>query len=136
MARPKDIFLIANYAKVPKDKSKTRAPGYMKDDGNISYTENVIVTRGLKDRDLKAAVILNLTQKTVQKFRFEGKGDWESLAAYYAKGYPQYLKLLEPPEEKVDIGEAAQENPEVIQEEIDNEILEDVKAVAEATADE
>ena len=92
MARPKDIFLIAQYAKVPRDKSKTRAPGYMKD----------TVTRGLKDRDLKAAVILNLTQKTVQKFRFEGKGDWESLAAYYAKGYPQYLKLIEPQPEPTD----------------------------------
>ena len=102
MARPKDIFLIAQYAKVPRDKSKTRAPGYMKDDQNISYTENVTVTRGLKDRDLKAAVILNLTQKTVQKFRFEGKGDWESLAAYYAKGYPQYLKLIEPQPEPTD----------------------------------
>jgi hypothetical protein len=98
MARPKDIFLVAQYIKVPKDKSKTRAPGYMTNDENISYTENVTVTRGLKDRDLTAAVILNLTQKTVHKFRFEGKNDWETLAAYYAKGYPQYLKLLDPPE--------------------------------------
>ena len=98
MARVKDIFLVAHYARVPKDKAKTRAPGYMKDDSNISYTENVTVTRGLKDRDLTAAVILNLTQKVVFKFRFEGQNDWETLAAYYAKGYPQYLKLLDPPE--------------------------------------
>ena len=98
MAREKEIFLVAHYNKVPKDPKKTAIKGYMKNDENISYTENVTVTRGLKDRDLKAAVILNLTQKTVQKFRFDGKGDWESLSAYYAKGYPQYLKLLDPPE--------------------------------------
>ena len=140
MAREKDIFLVASYSKKPRDPKKTARKGYINDDKNISYAENVTVTRGLKDRDLTAAIILNLTQKTVHKCRFTDANDWETLAAYYAKGYPQYLKLIDPPvptdEEvdevaaaKVDIGEAAQEHPEVIQEAIDNEIINDLKAV-------
>ena len=67
---------------------------------NISYREIVTVTRGLKDKDLTAAIILNLTQKRVQKCRFEGKNDWETLAKYYAKAYPNYLTLIDPPSEK------------------------------------
>ena len=101
MARPKDIFLVAHYLKQPKDPKKSSVKDYMKDDKNIAYSESVTVTKGLKDKDLTASIILNLTQKSVQKYRFEGKTDWETLAAYYAKGYPQYLKLLEP-EEKVE----------------------------------
>ena len=97
MAREKDIFLVASYSKKPRDPKKTARKGYINDDKNISYAENVTVTRGLKDRDLTAAIILNLSQKTVQKCRFGDVTDWETLAAYYAKGYPQYLKLIDPP---------------------------------------
>lgn len=99
MAREKDIYLIAHYSRTPADKSKTRHKGYITDDKNVSYVENVTLSRGLKDRDLKAAIILNLTQKTVHKCRFDDANDWEKLAAYYAKGYPQYMKLIEPEEE-------------------------------------
>lgn len=98
MAREKDIYLVAFYSKKPKDPKKSAIPGYINNDENISYAENVTVTRGLKDRDLTAAIILNLTQKTVHKSRFTDANDWEKLAAYYAKGYPQYLKLIDPPE--------------------------------------
>jgi len=98
MAREKDIFLVASYSKKPKDPKKSAVAGYINNDENISYSENVTVTRGLKDRDLTAAIILNLTQKIVHKSRFTDVNDWETLAAYYAKGYPQYLKLIDPPE--------------------------------------
>lgn len=102
MPRVKDIFLVATYLKAPKDPKKSAVKGYINNDENISYGEKVTVTRGLKDRDLTAGIILNLTQKTVHKCRFGGNNDWETLAAYYAKGYPQYLKLLEPTPEPTD----------------------------------
>ena len=98
MAREKDIFLVAKYVTAPKNPKRTHIKGYMKDDDNISFNEQVVVTRGLKDRDLTAAIILNVTQQTVQKCRYElGEvNDWETLASYYSKGYPQYLTLLKP----------------------------------------
>ena len=111
MAREKDIFLVAKYLKAPKNPKRTMVKGYMNDDENISYAESVTVTRGLKDKDLTAAIILNLTQKTVHKCRFDDANDWEKLAAYYAKGYPQYLKLLEPeqPEAEAEAEETTEE---------------------------
>ena len=113
MPKERDIFLVAVYLKAPKDPRKTIHKGYMKDDKNISYREKVTVTRGLKDRDFKAAIILNLTQKTVFKCQFDGKNDWETLAAYYAKSYPNYFKLIDPPKvEEVDEEEAEIVAPE------------------------
>ena len=100
MAKPRDTFLVASYLKAPKEPAKCIRPGYMNDDKNISYREKVTVTRGLKDKDLTAAIILNLTQKTVHKCRFEGKNDWETLAKYYAEAYPNYFKLIDPPKDK------------------------------------
>lgn len=97
MPKEKDIFLVAVYLKAPRDPRKTIHKGYINDDKNISYREKVTVTRGLKDRDLTADIILNLTQKTVHKCRFEDKNDWETLAAYYAKAYPDYFKIIDPP---------------------------------------
>jgi len=96
MPREKDMFLVAVYMKAPRDPKQSSRKGYMNDDKNISYREKVTITRGLKDRDLTAGIILNLTQKTVYKCRFEGKNDWETLAAYYAKSYPKYFKLEDP----------------------------------------
>jgi hypothetical protein len=98
MARPKEIFLVATYLKAPREAGKTIHKGYMNDDKNISYREKVTITRGLKDRDLTAGIILNLTQKTVYKCHFDGKNDWETLAQYYAKSYPEYFKMIDPPE--------------------------------------
>ena len=109
MAKPKDTFLVATYLKAPRDKSKTHKKGYMNDDKNISYSEKVTITVGLKDRDLTAGIILNLTQKTVHKCNFGGKNDWETLADYYAKGYPNYFELKKPepidPKKLIKIGE-------------------------------
>ena len=90
------MFLVAVYMKAPRDPKQSSRKGYMNDEKNISYREKVTITRGLKDRDLTAGIILNLTQKTVFKCRFAGKNDWETLAAYYAKSYPSYFKLAEP----------------------------------------
>ena len=96
MPKEKDMFLVGEYLKAPRDPKQSSRKGYMKDENNISYREKVTITRGLKDRDLTAGIILNLTQKTVFKCRFAGKNDWETLAAYYAKSYPNYFKLADP----------------------------------------
>jgi hypothetical protein len=70
----------------------------MSNPDNISYGEAVTITKGLKDKDLKAAIILNVTKQSVMKCRFDlGEvNDWETLAKYYSKGYPQYLSMLQP----------------------------------------
>jgi hypothetical protein len=105
MARQKDTYLVAQYLKTPRDKSRTSQKGYMENEENISYSEKVTVTVGLKDKDLTAAIILNLTQKTVQKCRFDGGNDWETLAKHYATGYPEYLKLLAPADPVVTVAD-------------------------------
>lgn len=121
MAREKDTFLVASYSKKPRDPKKTAVKGYINDDKNISYAENVTVTRGLKDKDLTAAIILNLTQKTVHKCRFDDANDWEKLASYYAKNYPNYLKLIDPPVAKKEevIGDQIVEDEALAEQEIE-----------------
>ena len=105
MPKEKDIFLIARYYKKPRDPKQTAKKGYMKSDTNISYSESVSLSRGLKNKDITANIILNLTQKTVVKCSFETNNGWEELASYYAKNYPQYLKMEDPGPEPVEVVE-------------------------------
>ncbi|RLA20436.1 MAG: hypothetical protein DRQ62_10555 [Gammaproteobacteria bacterium] len=99
MARQKEIYLVATYLKGPRKGVNTGVAGYLNNDKNISYQEKVVVTRGLKDRDVTADIILNLTQKTVFKNRFGTKNVWETLAAYYSDAYPQYFKVTPAPDD-------------------------------------
>ena len=91
----RSIYLIAYYSAKPKDPSKTKIAGYMKDPANFDYDESINITRGLKTRDnLKAQVILNLSEQNVIKNTFNDNRDFPTLLSHYQNGYPKYINPL------------------------------------------
>ena len=89
--KAKNLYLVANYFARPRDPSRTREAGYMKNHDNISYDESINITKGLKNRDLDAKVILDLTNQSVFKNSFNNNRDFASLLAYYQENYPKYV---------------------------------------------
>jgi hypothetical protein len=91
MSRPKDIYLVAKYLTKPKDHVNTSVKGWMKDPANIRYDESMEVTRGLRNRDVNAQVVLNLSQKKVERNSFKTDKDFDTIFMYYFNNYSQYL---------------------------------------------
>jgi hypothetical protein len=85
------IYLIAKYTGMPKDPKQTHKAGYMKDPDNIEYDEQVYITRGLKDKELRNQVILNLTEAKIIKNTFKNANNFEELFTHYYDGYAQYI---------------------------------------------
>ena len=85
------IYLIAKYTGQPKDPKQTHKAGYMKDPENIEYEEQVYITRGLKDKDIKNQVILNLTEQKIIKNLFKNAVTFEELFEHFYQGYPTYI---------------------------------------------
>ena len=77
---------------MPKDPKQTSKPGYMKDPNNIEYEEQVYLTRGLRDKDVKNGVILNLTEAKIIKNVFKSDVNFEELFAHYYDGYADYIE--------------------------------------------
>lgn len=87
----KSIYLIAKYTGQPKDPSQTKIAGYMKNPDNIEYEEQVYITRGLQDKQLKNQVILNLTEAKIIKNTFKNAINFEELFEHFYQGYPTYI---------------------------------------------
>jgi hypothetical protein len=92
-----DLYLIANYLTKLRNPRISHILGTFKD--NMLYDEQVIMTRGLKDRDsVRAGIILNLTKKVVVKNRFDPNRKnfenlyFENLFKYFLDGYPDYVR--------------------------------------------
>lgn len=86
-----NIYLIAKYTGMPKDPKQTHKPGYMKDPENIHYEEQVYLTRGLRDQDVKNQVILNLTEEKIVKNTFKAGATFEEAFTHYYEGYAEYI---------------------------------------------
>ena len=86
-----NIYLIAKYTGMPKDPMQTAKPGYMKDPNNIHYEEQVYIARGLRDKDLKNQVILNLTEEKIVKNNFKSGSNFEEIFTHYYEGYAEYI---------------------------------------------
>ena len=90
--KKRSIYLVAHYTAKPKDPRQTHKPGYMKDPGNLSYDEQVQVSTRLRPKDINMAkIIINLSNKTVDKNSFNGKKDFNELFKYFFKGYHKYI---------------------------------------------
>jgi hypothetical protein len=76
---------------MPKDPSQTAKAGYMKDPNNITYDEQVYITRGLRDKDLKNQVILNLTEQKIVKNTFKSSTNFEEVFTHFYEGYANYI---------------------------------------------
>jgi hypothetical protein len=87
-----NIYLVAQYTTKPRDPRKTRIPGYMKDPANHQYDERVQITSRLRNQDLYTAkIILNLSNKTVDKNSFNDLKNFNDLFKYFFKGYHKYI---------------------------------------------
>lgn len=86
-----NIYLIAKYTGVPKDPKQTSKAGYIKDPNNITYDEQVYITRGLRDKDLKNQVILNLTEEKIVKNIFKTGANFEEAFTHFYEGYADYI---------------------------------------------
>ena len=90
--KKKSIFLVANYITRPRDPKKTHISGYMKDPANHQYDEQVHVSTKLRTQDItNSKIIMNLTNKTVDKNSFNSNKDFNELFKYFFKGYHKYI---------------------------------------------
>ena len=102
-----DLYLIANYTARPRDPRKTKIAGYMKDPANIVYDESVAFSVGLKNKDVNAGVVINLTKHQIIRNRFNPGATFEDVVKYYCEAYPDYMEkagfTLEEPKNESDV---------------------------------
>lgn len=94
----KPIYLVAYYFQKPANhRVKTNHAGWMKDQKNVSYDEQVGITRYLKNRDITSAkIILDLANQRVVKNDWNRDRDFNDLFEYFQRGYPeQTTKIME-----------------------------------------
>lgn len=89
--KDKDIYLVANYVAKPKDPKQTAKAGYMKNPDNVQYDEQVYIARGLRDKDLRNQVILNLTGEKIVKNTFNSGKTFEEIFTHFYEGYSDYI---------------------------------------------
>lgn len=87
----KSIYLLGFYAMKPRPGVNTTKKGWMNDTANLQYDERVEITRGLKNSSVQAKIVLNLSQKVVERNGFNGDKDFKSLFKYFFGGYHKYI---------------------------------------------
>ena len=87
----KSIYLIAKYTGLPKDPSQTAKAGYITNPDNITYDEQIYITRGLQDKYLKNQIILNLTEEKIVKNSFRSGATFEELLTHFVDGYGDHI---------------------------------------------
>jgi len=89
-----NIYLVAFYGMKPRKGVNTSKKGWMEDKSNLQYDEKVEITRGHKKSSALANVILNLSQKSVERNTFNDDRDFKSFFKYYFGGYDQYITAV------------------------------------------
>jgi len=85
----KNVFLVAKYYAKPKNPKQTRFAGYVKDEDNMAWDEQVIVTSGLKNKDLDTSkIILNINEQKVVKNSFKNGRTFMELFKYFYEANP------------------------------------------------
>jgi hypothetical protein len=118
---------------------------YKQPTGKIN--ESVKVDTKVRMKDLQSAsVIIDYKERKIVKSNFEeelGPGrqhDFDTINDFYKSHYPQVISQLEAKYEvlnaalemvKSDLGKAAEENPDVIKDEIDKDIVDKLKKIAD-----
>lgn len=89
----KSVYLIAYYSVKPKDsRVNTSQKGWMSQDGNVAYDEQITVAKRLKTKDLQMAkVILDLSERTVFRNSWNNGKGFDDLFEHYYSGYQKYL---------------------------------------------
>jgi hypothetical protein len=88
----KNIYLIANYMSRPKNPRLTSQSGYMSNPDNITWDEQVFITRGFRDRYMQNTVVMDLTEERVLKNSFTPGKTFDELFAHYHEGFGEYIE--------------------------------------------
>lgn len=88
----KSIYLVAYYFQRPSGpRVKTNRAGWLNEEKNSSWDEQVSLTKSLSNRDMSTAkIILDLTQQRVVKNGWLNNRHFDDLFKYFQSGYPQY----------------------------------------------
>ena len=73
---------------------KTNVKGWMDDPENITYDEQVEISRGLKKNSSQAKVILDLSNKRIHRNSWGTEREFNEYFKYYFKGWHQYLTAV------------------------------------------
>ena len=90
----KNIYLVAFYGMKPRPGVKTNVKGWMADPANITYDERIEISRGLKKNASTAKVVLNLSNKSVDRNTWGTDRSFDEYFKYFFKGYHQYLTTV------------------------------------------
>lgn len=90
------IYLVAYYYQKPSNhRVRTQIAGWMKDQKNVSWDEQVSITRNLRNRDLSTArVILDLTKQKVVRNSWNSDSSFADMFEYFVKNYPEQTRGL------------------------------------------
>ena len=78
----------------PRPGVQTNVKGWMDNFDNITYDESVEITRGLKKNAGMAQVVLNLSQKTVDRNSWGTDRTFDEYFKHYFKGFHKYLTTV------------------------------------------
>jgi hypothetical protein len=91
MSKPKNIYLVAQYMIKPQPHANTSKKGWMDNPENIRYDEQVSFTRGLRTKDMNAQVILDLSNKQVERNTFKTDKSFDDIFRYFLENYTDYV---------------------------------------------
>jgi hypothetical protein len=91
MSKPKNIYLVAQYMMKPQPHVNTSKKGWMDNPENVRYDEQVAFTRGLRTKDMNAQVILDLSNKQVERNTFKTDKSFDDIFRYFLENYTDYV---------------------------------------------
>jgi hypothetical protein len=127
MTKQQDIYLLAFYHMRPRPGVRTQVKGWMDDLNNITYDENVEITRGKRKHINTAKVVLNLSQKRVEYNGWGTERSFDEYFKHFFKGYHQYITAVM---SQLDV-EYFNKMLDEMQVELDVETAKETEAVAE-----
>ena len=89
--KTKSIFLIAQYSMKPKPHVNTSKKGWMENPDNVRYDEQVIIARQIRNKDMNAQVILDLSNKRIERNAFKTDKTFDEIFEYFFTNYNQYV---------------------------------------------
>lgn len=89
--KKKHRYLFAQYVMKPKDPSKTHLKGYMSDPNNVRYDEVVGFSVGLKNKDERNHIIIDIDGQKVVKNSMNENTNWAQLMDYFMQAYEKQL---------------------------------------------
>lgn len=90
------IYLVAYYFQKPAhSRVRTQRAGWMKQNNNVSWDEQVAITKNLRNRDLTTArIILDMSAQRVVKNGWDNSRTFDELYDYFSTNYPQYTREI------------------------------------------